>query len=262
MAHWIASREQVKAPVQTIPQVERKLDVTPDGLPSQLRGSQKNLRFAAWEEIPEVPSIKPDWISEKEFQNVRTNLELLREAKKRRDKGNASAWPHGHGTKSARDAPLEGAGTYSVNANRQQESIACNHRFNNEMNHTVAPRPPSIRPGLAFNESAGHGSTEMKALSDPSISYLNEKSDYQPTPGMDTYPDPEIAACEQKIFKPQMDRPFNMQFVMCTNCGLLGHGWRRCQMYEGSEPTKEQCSRCKGYHKAKCKFRKIRGGDI
>jgi hypothetical protein len=120
----------------------------------------------------------------------------------------------------------------------------------------VFGRPNRDRTPAAPPKAGGRiMEVEMGTFVDPSCPYLDEESDYLPTPGMETDPDPEIAAFEQRIFNPQAERTFNLDFVMCTNCGQLGHVWRKCLKYDGSEPSKVQCPSCKGYHKEACKSR-------
>jgi hypothetical protein len=94
---------------------------------------------------------------------------------------------------------------------------------------------------------------DMTPPHDPSRPELDEESDYLPTPGVDTDPDPEIAAFERRPAFAPGARPFNMEYVICTNCGILGHTWRKCLKYDGAEPKKTPCTSCKCYHKAACK---------
>jgi hypothetical protein len=103
-------------------------------------------------------------------------------------------------------------------------------------------REPVARPKATVNE--------LKV--EPRV---DDDSDFLPDPTDEDDPDPELATIERRapFDRNKPDANFVPLHIVCTNCGTLGHMWRKCYRYANAEPGSIKCVTCQYYHLGPCK---------
>jgi hypothetical protein len=60
----------------------------------------------------------------------------------------------------------------------------------------------------------------------------------------------QVHAVQGQQKQQQFNQPAKFR---CMSCNTLGHGWARCDLYGGAQPSQNRCQQCNGKHSGRCK---------